>query len=105
MCCCAMKVPGMLAIVPTAVLLAISFFVLLVNKKQDQGIRVFGYVVAAVLWLAALCVFSCGIYMTAKGGHKGMMKDKMKYMMKGEMSGPDCMMKGDMPMKPSMPMK
>jgi hypothetical protein len=99
-----MKVPGMLAIIPTAVLLTISFFVLIVNKKQEQGVRVFGFVVAAVLWLAALCAFSCGIYMTAKGGPKCMMMDKMKPMMDG-MGDKGGMMKGDMPMKPPMPMK
>ncbi|MCX5681785.1 MAG: hypothetical protein NT079_05900 [Candidatus Omnitrophica bacterium] len=98
MCCCAMKIPGVLAVVPAAVLLTISFFVLVVNKKQEQGIRVFGYVVAAVLWLAALCAFSCGVYMMAKGGPKCMMMDKMTSMMKGDMGGKGCMGKGEMPM-------
>lgn len=102
MCCCMMKVPGALAVVPTAVLLAISFFVLILNKKQESGVKAFGYVVAAVLWLAALCVFSCGIYMSAKGGFKHKMeKMMMKEVMMGEKG---CMMQGEM-MKPSMPMK
>lgn len=103
MCCSMMKAPGLLAVAPTAALLAISFFVLIVNKKQEGGLRAFGYVVAAVLWLAALCVLSCGVYMSAKDGFKHK-TGKMMMMKEGMMGEKGCMMQSEM-MKPPMPMK
>jgi len=87
----ASRLMGALAILPTTVLLTISFFVLVVLRKiEKEGLKAFGYVVAALLWISALLVFSMGIYVLSTGRHP-MMK-----MMKGmEYSGPQ-MMKGPM---------
>ena len=74
---CSPKIMGMLAIVPSAVLLTISFFVLVVLRKLDKdGLKAFGYVVVALLWVCALMVFSSGIYALSSGkrGITGMMK-------------------------------
>ena len=79
------RLMGVYAIIPTTVLLTVSLFVLVVLRKvENQGIKAFGYVVAALLWLSALLVFSTGIYTLAKGRapmccpmHAMMMKDKM----------------------------
>ena len=98
-----MRLLGLLAIVPTAVLLTISFFVLVVNRKQEvEGLKVFGYVVATLLWIGASVVFSAGLYTLATGSPpvgcmmQQMMKGHMRgSLMKGEM--PEPMMKGQMP--------
>ena len=45
----------------SVMLLALSFFVLLTNRKHDaQWIKTFGYVVAALLWVSAAIVFGGG---------------------------------------------
>jgi hypothetical protein len=74
-----------------AVLLAISFFVLLtLRKAESQGLKAFGYVVCAVLWVAALLVFLAGFYVLATGRRPKMC------MMQRPMAG-QMMMKGEMP--------
>ncbi len=98
------------AIVPTTMLLTVSFFVLFALEKVGNNIiKVFGKVIVGLLWLAALVAFSCGISVIAKGGGCPMMS-KMQgntsnsmMMQGGAMSGmgPKCsMMKSgmDMPM-------
>ncbi len=61
---------GLLAIIPATVLLTISFFVLYTLRRTDtQGLKVFGYVTAALLWISALLVFSAGIYTLSTGKH------------------------------------
>lgn len=46
----------------SVMLLALSFFVLLTNRKHDaQWIKTFGYVVAALLWVSAAAVFGGGL--------------------------------------------
>lgn len=56
------------SLIPTTLLLTVSFFVLVVLRKlQEQGLKMFGYVIVALLWLGALITFSAGIYATAKG--------------------------------------
>jgi len=85
-----MKAAGLLAVVPVSVILTISFLVLVVLRKVDEkGIKAFGYVVLALLWVAALVIFSGGIYKMATG------KPKMPCMM---------MDKGPMPMMDKAPM-
>lgn len=80
------KLAGLFAIIPTAVLLAISFFVLLTAKRSEaQGLRAFAYVVAAFLWAAALVVLSAGIYTLATG------RDSRMCMMGQGMYGPKMM--------------
>ncbi len=59
---------GLLAIIPTTILLTISFFVLFaLRKTETQGLKAFGYVVIALLWCGALLVSSVGVYTIATG--------------------------------------
>jgi hypothetical protein len=84
---------GMLAILPATILLTISFFVLVMMRKiEGQGLKAFGYVVAALLWACALLVFSVGVYVLSTGRHPmmrmmGDMKCSSSQMMKGPMMG------------------
>lgn len=84
------RVMGLFAILPISILLTISFFVLLSMRKADtKGLKVFGYVVAGILWAAALLVFSTGVYSVATGRGSacpvlGMMSGKMHKMGKYE---------------------
>ncbi len=60
-----MRLIGRLALIPTTVLLTISFFVLVVRVKIEQvGLKNFGLAVAVLLWLAAAVVFTAGIVST-----------------------------------------
>ena len=65
---CILKLSQLMAAVPIAVLLTVSFFVLVTLRKiEEKGLKAFGYVVVAFLWLAALIVFSGAIYRMAQG--------------------------------------
>ena len=93
---------GLFAIIPTTVLLTISFFVLVVLRKIEvQGLKAFGYVIAALLWCSALLVFSLGIYTLSTGRciMPKMMHGKMQAAMETQM--PEMMQKhaGDSMMK------
>ena len=73
---------GLTAVIPVAVLLAISFFVLLgLQNVNVQGLKTFGNVVVVLLWLSAALVLAMGIYgLVAGGSHAGMhhgMKGRM----------------------------
>ena len=84
------RVIGLFALIPATVLLTISFFVLVViGKIEKVGLKAFGYVVAALLWVAALLASSAGIYTLSTG------RCPMQMMMFGKMQG---MMPGSMPM-------
>jgi hypothetical protein len=86
---------GLWAIIPATVLLTISFFVLFVIRKiETQGLKIFGYVIAALLWVSALVIFSSGVYTMSKGRCMmyEMMKTKMPGMMMRESMAP--MMQG-----------
>lgn len=94
---------GLLAIIPAALLLTTSFFVLFVMRKLETGgLKVFGYVIVALLWIASLLVFSAGVYTVSTGRHpmmcmmQEMMKSPMHGMMKGGKMSP-MMMKDKMP--------
>jgi len=95
---------GLGVIVPVALLLTLSFFVLLAVRKAE-GLKGFGYVVASLLWASALLVLSGGIYTLSTGKCPiivGMhqMKMKMCCPMMGMMK-PDMMpemMPGEGPM-------
>ena len=65
------KIFALFAIVPATLLVAVSFFVLLAVRKteKDQGLKVFGYVIAAFLWLSAAVVLATGVYHYARGCH------------------------------------
>ena len=78
---CMLKLSYLMAIVPIAGLLTVSFFVLFTLRKiEEKGLKAFGYVVVGFLWLAALVVFSGAVYKMAQGSApiKGMMQQKMK---------------------------
>ncbi|MCX5712056.1 MAG: hypothetical protein NTY47_03160 [Candidatus Omnitrophica bacterium] len=69
-----MRLCGMFAFIPATVLLTISFFVLLtLRKAESQGLKAFGYVVAAFLWLSSTIILGAGAY-TLATGHCPMMK-------------------------------
>jgi hypothetical protein len=100
-----LKLSYLIAIVPIAALLTVSFFVLFtLSKIEEKALKAFGYVVAGFLWLAALVVFSGAVYMMAQGSTvmKCMMQQKMKMdcmsqmMSKGNMSGMAMPEKGPM---------
>jgi hypothetical protein len=62
------------------------------RKTEGQGLKAFGYVVAALLWTCALLVFSMGIYVLSTGRHPMMrmmegMKCSSSQMMNGPMMG------------------
>jgi len=64
------KLPQVMAVVPIAVLLTTSFFVLVtIRKIEEKGLRAFGYVVAGFLWLAALIVFASAAFGLGKGAY------------------------------------
>ena len=62
------RLMGLFAIVPTTLILTVSFFVLFVVRKAESGaLKVFGYVVAALLWASAILILSSGVYTLATG--------------------------------------
>ncbi len=99
------KLLGLGVIIPVTGLLTVSFFVLFALRKlEGSALKVFGYVITALLWLSALLAFSCGVYTLSTGKCPIMvgihqMKMKMCPMMKGGMMPP--MMQGE-GMKPGM---
>ena len=87
------RLMGLFTIIPATLLLTISFFVLFTLRKiETQGLKAFGYVIAALLWVATALVFSVGIYTVYSGRHP--MMYMMQEMMQGQMPG---MMGGKMP--------
>jgi hypothetical protein len=86
---------GFLAVVPASILLTISFFVLYVLKKlEDKELKVFGYFVAVLLWVAASVVLAVGLHVLLTG--KPIMGCPMM-----AMKSKHCMMSGKMKeMKP-----
>ena len=66
----ASRLMGVLAVLPASILLTISFFVLILLRKiEGNGLKAFGYVVAALLWVSTFLVFSMGIYVLSTGRH------------------------------------
>lgn len=62
------RLTGLFAIVPTTLVLTVSFFVLFALRKIESNIlKSFGYVIAALLWVSALLVFSSGVYTLSTG--------------------------------------
>ncbi|MFA5155779.1 MAG: hypothetical protein WC532_00085 [Candidatus Omnitrophota bacterium] len=88
-----LKTMGLAAFISTVLLLAVSFFVLVTARKaEEQWLKVFGYVVAILLWISAAIVFS-GV-MSAMASKKcprspmkmqGMMKDRKFMKMREKM--------------------
>jgi hypothetical protein len=74
---------GAIFLIPTALLLAVSFFVLvLLRQVKEQALKAFGYLVAALLWLAALVVFSGGVSKVVSGGRYSLKCGKESMMWK-----------------------
>ena len=62
----ALKIMGLFAIVPSVILVTISFFVMVaLNKTEKKFLRIFGMVVVGLIWVTAFVVFSSGIYIVA----------------------------------------
>jgi hypothetical protein len=103
------RVMGLFALIPMTVLLTISFFVLFALRKvETQGLKAFGQVIAVLLWIGALLIFSLGVYTVRTGRHPmmSMMQEMMKCKMQGMMGQPmpgmmhgykHKMMKGQVP--------
>lgn len=70
------------AVIPVAMLLTVSYFVLLTARKVDaKGLKIFGQVIAALLWVAAALVLVTGISLSS------CKRQKMKMPMRGMMRG------------------
>lgn len=89
---------GWIAVVPVAVLLTISFFVLYTRTLvQEAALKMFGLVVAGVLWVAAAVVLGAGLFMVACGGRGCFEKmGRMHGMMHPGMAGCPAMAEGNM---------
>lgn len=62
------RLMGLCAIVPTTLVLTVSFFVLFALREVKSNVlKAFGYVVASLLWASALLIFSAGVYTLATG--------------------------------------
>ena len=80
------RILGLFALIPVSLLLTVSFFILFALRKTEvQGLKAFGYVTAALVWVAALLVFSSGVYIISTG--RPPMPCMMQNMMAGKMPG------------------
>jgi hypothetical protein len=62
------RLMGLCAIIPTTLVLTVSFFVLFALREVKSNVlKAFGYVVAALLWVSALLIFSSGVFTLATG--------------------------------------
>ena len=81
---------GLFTIIPVALLLTVSFFVLVVMRKiEEQSLKTFAQVIAVLLWIGAALVFSMGVYIVYTGQHPMMVM--MRQMMQQSMMGPSSM--------------
>jgi len=100
------KLSFLIAIVPIALLLTVSFFVLSALRKiEEKGLKAFGYVVASLLWLAALVIFSGAVFHVAKrcGVMECMSQQKMKICSIPQMRQQDDLPGMAMPEKGALP--
>ncbi len=94
------RLMGVFAIIPTTMLLTVSFFVLFTSRKiESSGLKAFGWVVIALLWLGALLTFSMGVYTISTVRHPMMkfMHEMKEYRMYGNQK---CDMQGQKVMPP-----
>lgn len=71
---CMMSPSAIMGIIPAVVLLAVSFFVLVVVKKTEgSALKAFGYAVAIFLWGAAVVICSISLNALSGGPRGGMM--------------------------------
>ena len=81
---CMSKMAPLIAVIPISLLLTLSFFVLLsLDKAQTKKLKIFGKLVAVILWLAVLVIVLGGINRLAKGvdPRECMMRKDMKMRM------------------------
>jgi len=75
------KFLGLLALVYTTILLTISFFVLVTVRKTDsKNLKVFGYIIAVLLWISVAFVFFSGLYVSTTN-----FSPSMPHMMRNQM--------------------
>jgi hypothetical protein len=86
------RLMGVFALIPSTVLLTISFFVLVVARKvESHALKVFGYVVAAFLWASVAAIASAGLLTIATGRMPCPLMAKMAHPPMGACShGPDA---------------
>jgi len=95
------RLGGFLVLIPTTVLLTISFFVLVTLQKVVSGkLKLFGALVAVLLWLSALLILSSGIY--AAGTARPFFRCPMREMMKAKHALMNREQAPGMPMHPGM---
>lgn len=88
-----LKAFGLISFIFTVLLLAVSFFVLFVARKTEmQRLKLFGYVIAILLWICAAIVFSAVISLSLarRGLNMPMMrgmKSQKPPMMQGKAPG------------------
>ncbi len=59
---------GLVALIPTMMLLTVSYFVLFANRKVEGGpLKTFGTAVAVLLWVVAGIILSLGILVLVAG--------------------------------------
>ena len=74
---------GTMVVIQVALILTISFFVLIANKKLDmksKRLSTFGRAIAGLLWFAAVLVLISGAYSLATGKRDSMKYKKYKMM-------------------------
>ena len=77
---CMSQMGSVMAVVPISLFLVLSFFVLLAtDKAQTKRLKIFGYVVAVILWLAILVIALGAVNKLASG------PDRKKCLMRKEM--------------------
>ena len=97
------KLLSLLFVIPTTMILTVSYFVLVVNKLvTDKTLKAFGVIIAILLWISAATVFGVGVYLKT-AAPKAMMKCSM--MGAGMEMGKGCMGKGMMKDNKMMNMK
>ena len=65
-----MKLFGAFAIIPASLLVALSFFVLVVGQKMAvKKVKTLGYIAAVMLWMGAFVFLTAGVYTMVTGKH------------------------------------
>ncbi|MFA5008066.1 MAG: hypothetical protein WC546_02475 [Candidatus Omnitrophota bacterium] len=69
--------PIILSLIPIVFLLSLSFFILVVLANvKTNALKIFGYVIIALIWLTTILVFGAGISRASKGRYPGMLMRK-----------------------------
>ncbi|MCX5708191.1 MAG: hypothetical protein NTY14_04350 [Candidatus Omnitrophica bacterium] len=89
-----LRVLGLFTVIPTVLLITVSFFVMFTLTKVEKSVlRIFGMVAVGLLWIAALVVFSAGLLIVAEGpdyfGDHGLAKSACRCQC-SSMRGPGC---------------